>query len=275
MTFIIKSMISVYLISVIQCFVGHNVNSFKSFVCLIDDKWFRLDDRTCIHLSEQKLNYEQSKNYCKHRFSSNRLIIQNDAKQKSINNYLLNLSHKTVKFGRSGDHELKFWIGLNRIKLKQDRSVLLFDDEMYLYVHLIDEINNEINKSNRTDIKSNEHEIKDQIINESFKPNQTNRDEVMDDHYKRMGLINLKKIDEFNGTQSSTGLSKVSNLLIKKEKLLNTRHILFYDNRFRDNEVDSFFYITNKTDKWKMSFSSIIKLFTICELPIDHNGELI
>lgn len=100
---------------------------------LCPNNWFWLDAETCVHLSKSKLNFEQSKNYCKLKFNANRLSLPNEAKQRAIVGYLRHLSQSDQPPSSGHSEAIKAWIGLNRVAQSDGDSVLLWDDELELY----------------------------------------------------------------------------------------------------------------------------------------------
>ena len=237
------------------------------------DSWFRLDEHTCIHLSERKLSSEQSKNYCQLKFNAHRLTIANEEKQRLIARYLNGLS----KYKQQVNDDLRFWIGLNRVKLNA-QSTLLWDTELELYETLSGQINDEMNKADKQiDVnlegerkldESNEKLAKDANIHRTTS-NSSNRS----DDYQRFGLINLNP-NKSTKQRYENQTSHLTNLLATRENVIANRLLLKFDNRYRHNQVDNHFYITNQTDKWKMTFSPSTKLYTICELPLTSKGRV-
>lgn len=102
---------------------------------LCPDHWFRLDAWTCVHISKSKLNFEQSKNYCRLKFNANRLSLPNEAKQRAIASYLSSLSQSDQLNAPNVGHSetIKAWIGLNRVGRSDGDSVLFWDYELELY----------------------------------------------------------------------------------------------------------------------------------------------
>ena len=214
-------LIKIQLIVLIQFNLAYLAKSSFQLTECIDQDWFKLDNRICIHRSKLRLSYEQSKDYCRIKYNANRLTISNKEKQKSITNYLYHLNHQEDR------NDFKVWLGLNRIK-RNSQSYLLWDNE----IEMFNRLNHALNDSITVDKDKN-----------SFNSN-----------YTKIGLIKL------NSNQTN---------LLSLDKLISNRLILKFDNRFRINQVDSQFYLSNQTDLWRMSFQSANRFNTICELPIN------